>query len=199
MTWSTVLRKLVSAGLLALLLGGASALPACPQLGVALSPRLMGRTAVAGKALIVTAKVHNRGPTAVRGVGVKITLPPGWNVTASKSKALPSTGLLRKAAAVVGGSTAYWVDVPLSGGKARKFKLRAAIPACHPAAAGLEIDVAAYLTEPGGGATCMTDGQPAQVCGELGRHGWNQDPEALNVQSLTDGAYTGCRAPHERI
>jgi hypothetical protein len=140
------------------------ALPACPQLGVVLTPERM--VVVAGTRLNIIARVRNRAPTAIRHLGVKITLPPNWNVTWSKTK--PAAGLARKEATIVGGSTAYWIDMPLSGSKVRNFKLRVRVPPCQPAATGLGIGIAAYLTEPGGGAaavTCITEGETAQVSG----------------------------------
>jgi hypothetical protein len=166
----SIVRAVAAAAALMLvnLCTGTTALPpACQQLGVALSSQLMGKTVAAGKRLHVIARVRNRAPAAVRGLGVKITLPPNWNVTSSKAS--PGAGLARKAATVVGGSTAYWVDMPLSGGKARRFKLQVRVPACQPAAAtGLGIGIAAYLTEPGGGAgavTCISEGETARVSG----------------------------------
>jgi hypothetical protein len=140
----------------------AAALPACQQLDVALSTRLMGSIVQAGKPLKVTARVRNNGLSPVSRVGVKITLPSSWNVTAST--VAPAAGLARKRAIVIGGNTAYWTNMPLGAGKARRFALRVAVPACPAFATGLGIDIAAYIGVGGGaGATCLTNGRTAQV------------------------------------
>ncbi len=133
-------------------------LPACSQL---LKLRILSsktNVAAPGGKVLLTAKVVNKGSTAVSGVNIRLDIPTGLVAKDKHSQ---------EAFIADGGATAYWVGLTLRPGKKRFLQLKA--KACATATPGsFPVGGAVYLINSTDAVTCLSPAArtPQEVCFE---------------------------------
>lgn len=123
-----------------------SNVPACSQVGLQI--RATPQTVRRGRRAVLTAKVTNKGPSTLSGLGIRVDLPTGLVAAeANASRGVPIV--------VNTGGTAYWRDLTLKPGKVRVLRIKAR--ACATATSGaFPVGGAAYLLNATNDVTCLS-------------------------------------------
>lgn len=131
--------------------------PACAQLTL----RIIGARPQAlrpgGKQAILVAKVANRGPATVTGIGVRLDLPTGLVAWPKRNSRTVVTD---------GGATAYWTGLTLKPGQHGTLTLKAR--ACTTATPGtFPVTGAVYLVNATSNVACYSPGTAAAKAGPV--------------------------------
>lgn len=149
-----LLRVLAGASTLAaLLLGGAVAQPACPNLSVRL--KASKQVALGGSAH-ATAVRNGAWGSDVSNVVVSITLPPNFQKPI-RVKSMPKAYLGQ--APTYNALSVVWAGVTIPRGKQLRLSIRSKLDKCQAGAASLDFIAAAYIVDSANNIVCLS--QPA--------------------------------------
>ena len=121
-----------------------------------------------GKSSKIALKVKNVDKTPLAGLGVKLALPAGLCPNPKSMSAFPPLRPKRPAiieeAPTGGRLNIYWDNVPLSGGKKRAFRAKAAVRNWNATAASVRVEALVYLSQAdGSGIVCSVLAAPVEV------------------------------------